>query len=100
MNVSNVTKKLISVSNDTKEIICQEKVKNFKYLVSIFTEEDDDTTTIVGQIKKSRQQLNHIARTVKRKGANPITMGKFYFSVLQSVLLYGIDSWTLENKTG
>ena len=72
-----------------------ERVQEFKYLGRTLREDDDDTKTIVNQIKKARQKWNAIARILKREGANAKTMAKFYMAIVQAVLLYGSDSWTI-----
>ena len=75
-----------------------ETVEEFRYLGSILTQDDNDTPTIIRQIKKSRQSWNGIARILRYEGANAITMAKFYLAVVQSILLYGADSWTINNR--
>ena len=35
---------------------------------------------------------------LKREGANAVTMGKFYITIVMSVLLYGSESWTITKK--
>ena len=46
-------------------------------------------------IKKARQRWNCIARILKDEGANPKCMAKFYLTIVQSVLLYGAESWCI-----
>ena len=75
-----------------------ERVKEFKYLGRIIREDDDDTQTILEQIKKARGKWNSIAKILKREGANAQTMAKFYMTVIQAVLLYGADSWTITKR--
>ena len=50
---------------------------------------------INNQIKKARQKWNAIAKILKRDGANAKTIAKFYMAIVQAVLLYGSDSWTI-----
>ena len=75
-----------------------EQVSQFKYLGRILTDTDDDTAAITNQLKKARQQWNAIARILKRKGANAMTMAKFYMAIVQAVLLYGADSWVISAR--
>ena len=49
-------------------------------------------------MKRARQKWNSIARILKREGANAKTMAKFYLAIVQAVLLYGADSWTITKK--
>ena len=78
--------------------ISVERVKRFKYLGRILTENDDDTLCIEEQIKKARQRWGGIANILKREGANAKTMAKFYLTIVQALLLYGADSWTISKK--
>jgi hypothetical protein len=75
-----------------------ERVKEFRYLGRILTEDDDDTKNIIEQLKRARQKWNSIAKILKREGANAKTMAKFYMAVVQAVLLYGAESWTITGK--
>ena len=72
-----------------------ERVEEFKYLGRILRQDDDDTKCINNQIKKARQKWNAIAKILKREGSNAKTMAKFYMAIVQAVLLYGSDSWTI-----
>ena len=72
-----------------------ERVYEFKYLGRIIQENDDNTACIDNNIKKARRQWNSISKILKREGANAPTMAKFYLAVVQAVLLYGSNSWTI-----
>ena len=61
-------------------------------------EDNDDTKNIIEQIKRARGKWNSIARILKREGANARVMAKFYMTVVQAVLLYGADSWTITKQ--
>ena len=75
-----------------------EKVREFKYLGRILSDDDDDTKSIQDNIRVARQQWNCIARLLKREGASATVMAKFYITIVQAVLLYGADSWTITDK--
>ena len=75
-----------------------ERVRYFKYLGRILTEDDDDTRCIENNLKKARQQWNSIAKILKKEGASAKCMAKFYITVVQAVLLYGADSWTISQR--
>ena len=72
-----------------------ERVKEFRYLGRILTEDDDDSRCIEDQLKKARSIWWRMAKLLKREGANPLQMGRFYMAVVQAVLLYGSESWTI-----
>lgn len=72
-----------------------ERVSEFRYLGRTLVDNDDDTKCIEEQIRRARQKWNSIAKILKREGANAMTMAKFYLAVVQAVLLYGAESWTI-----
>ena len=72
-------------------------MEEFQYLRNIFKQDDDDTPTIIRQIKHARQSWSGISKIQKCEGANAITISTFYTAVVHSVLLYGADSWTINN---
>ena len=75
-----------------------ERVHNFKYLGRIFTDNDDDSLCIGENIKKAKQRWNCIAKILKDEGADPKSMAKFYLTIVQSVLLYGAESWCISKR--
>ena len=75
-----------------------ERVQHFWYLGRILMEDDNDTPCIDFNLKKERGRWNSITKILKREGANAKCMARFYITVVQSVLLYGADSWTVSKK--
>ena len=75
-----------------------ERVREFKYLGRILTDNDDDTKCIDSALAKARRQWNCIGKMLRREGANAETIGRFYITIAMSVLLYGSESWTITGK--
>ena len=75
-----------------------EQVKDFRYLGRTINNNDDDTDCIHTQIKKARKQWNSLSKILKNEGSNAKTMAKFYMAVVQAVLLYGAESWTITER--
>ena len=75
-----------------------EKVREFKYLGRYLSYDNNDSYCIDYNIKKARQQWNCIARLLKREGASASIMAKFYITIVQAVLLFGADSWTVTRR--
>ena len=75
-----------------------ERVREFRYLGRVLREDDDDTICIDEQIRRARKRWQSVARILKRDGANAKTMGKFYLAIVQAVLLYGAESWTITER--
>ena len=72
-----------------------ERVTEFKYLGRILSQNDDDSKCIEQQLKRARARWNNVAQILKREGANAPTMARFYKAIIQAVLLYGSESWTI-----
>ena len=75
-----------------------EKVSEFKYLGRILTDDNNKTKATNYQIRRAQQQWNCIAKILKQKGANAMTIMKFYMAEAQAVLLYSLDSWVILDR--
>ena len=75
-----------------------ERVAVFRYLGRLLAENDNNTECIRTQIKKARARWNAVARMLKRVGANVFIISRFYLAIVQAVLLYGADSWTVSAR--
>jgi hypothetical protein len=72
-----------------------ENVTEFKYLGRVVNNKDDDRPTVMENLKKARMKWGRISRILSKDGANPKAMASFYKAIVQSVLLYGSESWVL-----
>jgi hypothetical protein len=76
-----------------------DKVSEFTYLGRILEETDDDERAANRQLTRaSRARWGRIARILTIDGASPRVMGYFYEAIIQTVLLYGSESWTLTGR--
>ena len=74
------------------------KVKIFKYLGRMITDEDDDLPAMELQLKKARGAWGRIGKILKKKTkSNPKVMATFYKVIIQSILLYGSESWIMND---
>ena len=74
------------------------RVQEFWYLGCFLLEDGKDTVCIQGQLKRARQRWRSVAHVLKRDGASARTMSKFYIAVVQAILLYGADLWTIARR--
>ena len=74
-------------------------VSHFKYLGRTITNNDDDFPAILHNISRARGQWCRIKRILTNQDATPRMMSRFYLSIVQSSLLYGSESWTLNQTT-
>ena len=69
------------------------KVHEFRYLGRILTERDSDWPALRRNLSRARQRWGRISRLLAREGATPTVSGNFYKAIVQSVLLYGSETW-------
>ena len=72
-----------------------EKVAIFRYLGRLIASNNSDWPSIYHNLKKAQARWRMVSRVLIRDGASPAAMGMFYKAVVQAVLLYGCESWTL-----
>ena len=85
----------INVKFEINEVKLKE-VKQFKYLGRVLENDDDDLTAVENQIAKARMTWGRIGKVIKKKSeGNVKVMATFYKVIVQSVLLYGSESWVL-----
>jgi hypothetical protein len=75
-----------------------ERVRSFKYLGRILTDTDDDYPALYRNLSRARQRWGMVRRVLVRDGADPRTMAYFYKCVVQTVLLYGAETWVISNR--
>jgi hypothetical protein len=71
--------------------------KQFKYLGRILSEDDSDDAAIKYNLQKAREKWGRIGKILSKTDSNNKTMGSFYKAIIQSVLLYGSESWGISN---
>ena len=71
------------------------KVETFCYLGRILAQDDDDVRAVRSQIKKARGIWARVGQVLQVDNTPPQVSAKFYKAVVQSVLLYGSETWNL-----
>lgn len=75
------------------------RAKQFKYLGRILSDDDDEIHAVEGQLKKARMAWGRIGKVIKKRiKSNPKIMSTAYKVIVQSVLSYGSESWTVNKK--
>jgi hypothetical protein len=72
-----------------------ETVSCFPYLGRPLSCCDNDWPAIYRNLKKARGAWARLSHLLKRDGASPKVSGNFYKAVVQSVLLFGSESWVM-----
>ena len=75
-----------------------EQVPEFRYLGRLLSSTDDDWPTIYSNLSKARKRWGMVARVLTREGAAPRTSAIFYTAIVQSTLLYGVETWDASPK--
>jgi hypothetical protein len=71
------------------------RVSQFRYLGRILEEDDNDVYAASRQLSRAKAKWGRLGNVLRSEGATSRTMGYFYKAIIQSVLLYGSESWTL-----
>ena len=71
------------------------RVKAFRYLGRLLSMDDNDAQAVRTQLTKARKCWARLGCVLKGENASPKVCGAFYRTVVQSLLLYGSESWTL-----
>jgi hypothetical protein len=72
-----------------------ETVKDFKYLGRILSDNDSDEACVERNLKRAKGKWGMVCRILSSEDASPKVTGTFYKTIVQSVLLYGSESWVL-----
>lgn len=75
-----------------------DSVQDFTYLGRTLNCFDCDWPAVHRNLQKARKRWAMVSRVLAREGANPRISGMFYKAVVQSVLLYGSESWNLSSS--
>jgi len=72
-----------------------EKVESFHYLGRILAQDDNNVRAVRSQIKKARGIWARVGQVLQVDNTPPKVSAKFCKAVVQSVLLYGSETWNL-----
>jgi len=61
----------------------------------ILDETDDDSYALQRQLARARTKWGRIASVLRSQGVKPRAMGYFYKAVVQTILLYGSETWVV-----
>jgi len=71
-----------------------ERVEVYKYLGRLLSQDDEDVQAVCAQIRKARATWARVS-VLRAQNATPRISAKFYVAVVQSLLLYGSETWVL-----
>jgi hypothetical protein len=74
-----------------------ERVEVFRYLGRMLSQDDDNIQAVQSQLCKARGTWAWVGQVLRRENAPPRVSAKFYKAIVQSVLLYGSETWVLSS---
>jgi hypothetical protein len=72
-----------------------ERVEVFKYLGCSLAYNDNDAQAVRGNLKKARGVWARLSHTIRAENASPRACNIFYKATVQSILLFGSETWNL-----
>ena len=72
-----------------------ERVTEFKYLGRTLSANNSNWPALYKNLIKARKKWALISRPLLRDGATPRILGMFYKAIVQTVLLYGCETWVI-----
>ncbi len=58
-------------------------------------DDDEDVRAVSRNLQRARGKWGRISKILSREGTDSKTMASFYKAIVQSVLLYGAESWAI-----
>ena len=74
---------------------CIEGVDIFKFLGRILDRSEDDWPAVLHNVGKDRRVWKRVRNLLRREGAEPRLSAIFYRVFVQTVLLFGAETWVL-----
>ena len=75
-----------------------ERVDVFKYLGLLLSQDDDDVQAVRAQIRKACATWARVSNVLRAQNAASRISAKFYKAVVQSLLLYGSETWVISKS--
>ena len=72
-----------------------ERVEVIWYLGRLLLQDDDDIQAMRSQLCKAHGMWARVGQVLRKENAPPRVSAKFYKAIVQSVLLYGSETWVL-----
>jgi hypothetical protein len=74
-----------------------DRVFEYKYLGRILSWDGSDDAAAYARLDKARTTWGRMRRILGRDHASPHVMARFYLAIIQAILLYGSESWSLSS---
>ena len=91
----NLAKSIATDVSFTVNGVAIKRVNRFKYLGRVLDQADNDNAAAERQLSRARSKWGRVGKVLSAEGASPRVMGYFYKAIVQAILLYGSESWTI-----
>ena len=85
---------------ETDTLTLPRMVTSLKYLGRVISAADDEWLTAVKNLARERKVWSRMLRILIREGEAPRVSGLFFKTVVQAVLLLGVETWVVTPITG
>ena len=75
-------------------------VTSFKYMWMVFTVVYDNWRAVVGNLMTARKSWARLMRIMGREGSSPRVSGMLFKVVVQTVLIFRLETWVLTPRIG
>ncbi len=72
-----------------------ERVEVLKYLGRLLAYDNNDAQAVRGNLKKARAIWLRLSPMIRSENASPCACGIFYKATMQSILLFGRETWNM-----
>jgi hypothetical protein len=72
-----------------------ERVEVFKYLGRLLAYDNNDALAVRGNLNKARAVWSRLSHMIRAENASPRACSIFYKATVQSILLFGSETWNL-----
>ena len=73
-------------------------VTSFKYIGRVLLTADNDWPVVVHNLRRASNNWKRLTRVLIREGADAQTLGQIYLAVVQSVIIYGSETWVIKTR--
>jgi hypothetical protein len=70
-----------------------ERVSKFRYLGRILSQDDHDLSACVRNLQRAKAKWAAVSKVLEREGASKKSFARFCLVIVNTVLLYGSDTW-------
>ena len=83
-----------NAARKAQEVVLQAQGDSIGYLGRLLSY-NDDWLAVAGNLRKARAKWARLSKILGREGVDAVIASKFYIAVVQSILLFGSETWVV-----